>query len=336
MAKSGKLELTWVGKDERHRLEPRLLLEDPAKSYGDPASPNMLIRGDNLLALKALEQDFTGKVKCIFIDPPYNTGSAFEHYDDGLEHSLWLTLMRDRLELLWRLLSTKGSLWITIDDNEAHYLKVLCDEMFGRSQFVANIVWQKRTSRENRAAIGSAHDHVLLYAKGGAVEWKNNRNPLPANEAGYSNPDEDTRGLWRSIPFSAQGFRKNQMYKIKTPLGSEVDPPKGRCWAATEPEYLKLLADKRVYFPNNGTGKPRIKQFKGEEKGLVPMTWWDAASAGDNEAAKKEILSLFPDDEAFGTPKPEKLLQGRSAGRGELETLFVHWSHQGIVRCRRF
>jgi adenine-specific DNA-methyltransferase len=217
--------------------------------------------------------------------------------------------MRERLEILNRLLSPQGSLWITIDDNEAHYLKVLCDEVIGRKQFVANIVWQKRTSRENRAAIGSAHDHVLLYAKSGPLDWKDSRNLLAANEAGYANPDNDPRGPWRSIPFSAQGYRKNQMYIVRTPSGLDVEPPKGRCWAATEPEFVKLLSDDRVYFPNNGTGRPRIKQFRGEEKGLVPMTWWDAEFAGDNEEAKKEILALFPDQEPFKTPKPEKLLQ---------------------------
>ena len=214
MNRKQKLELTWIGKENRPRLEPRILLEDPDKSYhakyrvkepklstaeksaenpealrslrslrlddsGD-LFDNRLIFGDNLLALKALEQEFTGKIKCIFIDPPYNTGSAFEHYDDGVEHSLWLSLMRERLEILSRLLSDDGSLWITIDDNEAHYLKVLCDEVIGRPQFVANIVWQKRTSRENRAAIGSAHDHILLYAKRGAVGWKDSRNPASA------------------------------------------------------------------------------------------------------------------------------------------------------------
>ena len=311
-----KLELTWIGKENRPRLEPRILLEDSDKSYHAPHRvtdhdifDSRLIFGDNLLALKALEQEFAGRIKCVFIDPPYNTGAAFEHYDDGIEHSIWLSLMRERLELLYRLLSPEGSLWITIDDNEAHYLKVLCDEVIGRREFIANIVWQKRTSRENRAAIGSGHDHVLLYGKGGALEWKNNRNTLPSRDVGYSNPDNDQRGPWRSIPFSAQGFRKNQMYKIKTPTGLEVDPPKGRCWTATEPEYIKLVAEKRVYFPNSGTGRPRIKQFRGEEKGLVPMTWWEAKFAGDNEGAKKEILELFPDEELFVTPKPEKLLQ---------------------------
>jgi adenine-specific DNA-methyltransferase len=217
-----KLELTWIGKENRPKLEPRILLEDREKSYhaahrvtDQDLFDNRLIFGDNLLALKALEQEFTGKIKCIFIDPPYNTGSAFEHYDDGLEHSIWLSLMRERLEILNRLLSDEGSLWITIDDNEAHYLKVLCDEVIGRPQFVANIVWQKRTSRENRAAIGSAHDHVLLYAKHGALEWKNSRNPLPPNESGYSNPDNDSRGPWRSIPFSAQGFRRTKCIRSR-------------------------------------------------------------------------------------------------------------------------
>jgi len=310
-----KLELTWIGKEKRPKLEPRILLEDPEKSYhakhrmtdGD-IFDNRLIFGDNLLALKSLEQEFTGKVKCVFIDPPYNTGSAFTHYDDGLEHSIWLGLMRDRLEIIKRLLSDDGSLWITIDDNEAHYLKVLCDEIFGRANFVANIVWQKRTSRENRAAIGSSHDHLLLYAKNGAVAWKETRNLLPPNDHGYANPDDDPRGPWRSIPFSAQGFRPNQMYKIKTPSGELVDPPKGRCWGATEAVYLAHVKDNRVYFPNGGSGRPRIKQYRGEEKGLVPTTWWTAEFAGDNEAAKKEILALFPNDEAFGTPKPEELL----------------------------
>ncbi|MDO9225499.1 MAG: DNA methyltransferase [Pseudomonadota bacterium] len=312
-----KLELTWIGKEKRPRLEPRILVEDPEKSYhakhrvtdGD-IFDNRLIFGDNLLALKALEQEFTGKVKCVFIDPPYNTGSAFTHYDDGLEHSIWLGLMRDRLEIIRRLLAEDGSLWITIDDNEAHYLKVLCDEVFGRANFVANVVWQKRTSRENRAAIGSAHDHLLLYAKSGALVWKNARNTLPSNEVGFANPDGDPRGSWRSIPFSAQGFRPNQMYQIVAPTGDIHAPPKGRCWAATAPVFKQLLAENRVYFPNGGSGRPRIKQFLGEQAGLVPMTWWDAATFGDNETAKKEMLALYPDQEPFGTPKPEELLSG--------------------------
>lgn len=167
-----RLELTWIGKEERPRLEPRILLEDPALSYhaakrvtDHDLFDNRLIHGDNLLALKALEQEFAGKVKCIYIDPPYNTGSAFTHYDDGIEHSLWLSLMRERLEVLWNLLSPEGSLWISIDDDEMPYLRVLMDGLVGRESFIAQNVWQKRYSRENREAIGDVHEYVIVYAK---------------------------------------------------------------------------------------------------------------------------------------------------------------------------
>jgi adenine-specific DNA-methyltransferase len=310
-----KLELTWIGKENRPRLEPRILLEEPERSYhaahrvtGKDIFDNRLIFGDNLLALKALEAEFTGKVKCVFIDPPYNTGSAFTHYDDGLEHSIWLSLMRDRLEIIRRLLSDDGSLWITIDDNECHYLKVLCDEVFGRRNFISNVIWQKRTTRENRAAIGSSHDHILLYSNIGAVEWKDHRNLLPSSENGFANPDNDPQGPWRSIPFSAQGWRPNQMYKIEAPNGDLIDPPKGRCWGATAEVFKKYLSEGRVYFPKKGNRRPRIKTYMGEEKGLVPNSIFLASEAGDTQAAKKEILSLFPEDEVFSTPKPERLL----------------------------
>ena len=169
-----RLELTWIGKGQEPKLEPRILIEDKEKSYGDPNTGNMLVHGDNLLALKALENDFSGKVKCVFIDPPYNTGSAFEHYDDGLEHSQWLSLISPRLKILKNLLSTDGSIWITIDDNEAHYLKVLCDEIFGRRNFIANIVWEKTAGRKNDTYISSAHDHILAYASDLSI-WKKTR-----------------------------------------------------------------------------------------------------------------------------------------------------------------
>lgn len=287
----------------------RLLEEVPTLGGGDLTAGNMLIQGDNLEALKALLPFYAGRVKCIYIDPPYNTKSAFEHYDDNLEHTQWLAMMWPRLELLRELLAEDGSIWVSIDDNEGHYLKVIMDEVFGRSRFVSNIVWQKRTSRENRAAIGSAHDHILLYAMNGPLKWKETRNLLPDTNAGYSNPDADERGPWRSVPFSAQGFRTNQMYKIPTPSGLILDPPKGRCWGAIEPEFIRLRdIEKRIYFPKKGRGRPRVKKFQFEETGLVPMTWWDAAHFGDNQQAKKENLELIDQEEAFGTPKPELLL----------------------------
>lgn len=193
MTNKQKLELTWIGKENRPKLEPRILLEDPEKSYHAPHRvtdhdifDNRLIYGDNLLALKALEQEFTGKIKCVYIDPPYNTGAAFEHYDDSVEHSLWLSLMRDRIEVLNRLLSDVGSLWITIDDNEAHYLKVLCDEIFGRQNFLANVVWEKvYTPKSNARGLSADHDHILLYSK--SERWLMegwNRLPRSAEQTG--------------------------------------------------------------------------------------------------------------------------------------------------------
>lgn len=313
-----KLELTWIGKEKRPKLEPRILLEDPEKSYhakhrvteGD-IFDNRLIFGDNLLALKALEQEFTGKVKCVFIDPPYNTGSAFTHYDDGLEHSIWLGLMRDRLEIIRRLLSEDGSLWITIDDNEAHYLKVLCDEIFGRAAFIASNVWQKRYSRENREAIGDAHDYVMVYAKN-ADRFKQVRNRVPITEAQakiYKNPNNHPRGRWRAIPMTAQGYRPNQMYEIVAPGGAVHVPPEGRCWSTIEPEFRKLLAEGRIYFGKDGNGQPNIIRFLDEVEGMVPWTWWPHDEVGHNDEAKKEMHVLFGKDNAFATPKPERLIQ---------------------------
>lgn len=205
MSKKQKLELTWIGKENRPKLEPRILLEDPAKSYHaahvvteDDRFDNRLIFGDNLLALKALEAEFAGRVKCVFIDPPYNTGSAFEHYDDGLEHSLWLSLIRERLDVIRRLLAEDGSLWITIDDNEMHYLKILCDEIFGRTNFIASVIWRKNYSPKSSARHFSVdHDYVLVFSKD-AEKWV--PNPMPRSEKqnkAYKNPDKDPRGKWK-------------------------------------------------------------------------------------------------------------------------------------------
>lgn len=271
---------------------------------------NMLIQGDNLLALKAMEADYAGKIKCVFIDPPYNTGSAFEHYDDGVEHSLWLSLMRDRLEILRRLLSEQGSLWITIDDNEAHYLKVLCDEVFGRENFVANVVWQKRYSRENRVIIGDAHDHILIYAKD-ASKLRSAFNKLPLEEKQrkvYRNPNSDPRGLWRGVSLAAQGYRPNQMYTITAPNGRQHKPPAGSCWKVIESKYLELLENGLIYFGKDGNAAPSRKQYLDDIDGVVPWTWWPHEESGHTDEAKRESQLLFGTDNAFGTPKPERLL----------------------------
>jgi len=316
-----RLELTWIGKDQRPRLEPRILLEDPKRSYhakqrvtDKDLFDNRLIRGDNLLALKALEAEFAGKVKCVFIDPPYNTGSAFTHYDDGLEHSIWLGLMRDRLEIIRRLLADDGSLWITIDDNEAHYLKVLCDEVFGRSNFVANVVWQKTLTRRNDArALSNAHDHVLVYAKSLDKFLINKLDSSDKQRATYQNRDKDPRGDWLAVPFHAPNIRPNLTYEIVTPSGRSLWPPKGRCWSTTKERFDVLVADNRIYFGLDGNGMAQRKKFWSEsENKMVPWTWWGYEEAGDNREANREakaISELSGIDQKFDTPKPEKLLK---------------------------
>lgn len=313
--KKQKLELTWIGKDARPKLEPRILLEDTSKSYHakhrvseNDIFDNRLIFGDNLLALKALEQEFTGKVKCVFIDPPYNTGSAFTHYDDGVEHSIWLSLMRDRLEIIRRLLSDDGSLWITIDDNEAHYLKVLCDEIFGRANFVANVVWQKRTSPEARLMLGPAHDDVLVYAKNYTKLSLNKLSRTEEQVKNFKNPDDDPRGPWASSDFTAQGWRPNQMYKITSLSGMIFEPPPGRCWGNIESAFESLKADGRIWFGKDGSARPRVKTFLNEQEGVAAWTWWTNAEVGHNQEAKKEIITLFGAGNVFDTPKPERLL----------------------------
>ena len=289
----------------------RLIEEVREFSWGDRDTQNMLIQGDNLDALKALLPYYAGKVKCIFIDPPYNTRSAFEHYDDNLEHTQWLAMMYPRLEMLRELLAEDGSIWVTIDDNEAHYLKVIMDEVFGRKNFVANVVWQKRTSPDMRATLGAGHDHILVYAKN-LQTFKSILKPLPKNEkqqAAYKNLDNDPRGPWASSDYTAQGFRPNQMYRIVTPSGAEYDPPTGRCWKNIESVFLKLKADGRIWFGKDGKGIPRKKTYLLESDGQVSWSWWPNSEVGHNQEAKKEINELFGAENAFDTPKPERLLE---------------------------
>lgn len=316
-----KLELTWIGKEKRPKLEPRILLEDPEKSYhakhrvsDNDIFDNRLIFGDNLLALKALEQEFSGRVKCVFIDPPYNTGSAFTHYDDGLEHSIWLGLMRDRLEIIRRLLSEDGSLWITIDDNECHYLKVLCDEIFGRSNFVASMVWEKDSGRKNDTDVSSSHDYVLLFARNRYV-WRKTRNMLDRSEdqlKRYQNPDNDPRGPWRQgADGTAKSGGESLLYPITLPSGRVVTPPSGNFWRFSRATFETALADGRVYFGKDGNRLPVIKKYLSDiQEGVVPKTWWPAEEVGSNQEARRDHLrKLLPDIEPFATPKPERLIK---------------------------
>jgi adenine-specific DNA-methyltransferase len=320
MTKNQKLELVWIGKENRPRLEPRILLEDPEKSYHAPQRvgpndrfDNRLIFGDNLLALKALEQEFTGKIKCIYIDPPYNTGSAFEHYDDGLEHSIWLSLIRERLQLLWRLLSDDGSLWVSIDDDEMPYLRVVMDELYGRDRFIAANVWQKRYSRENREAIGDVHEYILVYAKS-PDRFKELRNRVPFEEKQakvYKNPNRDPRGRWRPIPMTAQEGHATpeQYYEIISPSGRVFTPPRGRCWGLSRKTFERLRAEGRIYFGKKGDSQPNVIRYLSEVEGAVPWTWWPSDEVGHTDEAKKEIHALFGKVDAFDTPKPERLMR---------------------------
>lgn len=318
MARNGgtRLELTWIGKNDRPRLEPRILIDDAEKSYHAAAKregdifDNMLIQGDNLLALKALEAAYAGKIKCVFIDPPYNTGSAFEHYDDGVEHSLWLSLMRDRLELLHRLLSDDGSIWITIDDNEAHYLKIILDEIFGRSNFIANIVWQKAyTANQTAMHISNVHDHILVAAKNASLFHMGKVSRTEDQKAKFKNPDGDSRGPWKAENLSAGKFYSAGQFEITGPTGLKFLPPKGRYWRCNEEQYERWLADNRITFGLSGTGRPMLKKFLSEmDDGLTATTWWTHEEVSNNKQASIELKELLSDYSVFQNPKPEPLI----------------------------
>ena len=318
-----KLELTWIGKeDEPMAVEPRLLLVTPEYSYGEVATGtlpngkpwpgNVLIHGDNLLALRALEQDFAGQVKCIYIDPPYNTGSAFEHYDDNLEHSQWLNLMRPRLVILRNLLSEDGTIWISIDDDEQAYLRILCDEVFGRSNYIETIVWQRAYSPVNlKKTISRSHDYVLVYAKHLTKDYSLNKLPrsVEANER-YKNPDNDPRGVWKSTDSTAQAGHgtKSQFYVLSAPNGKQHHLTPGRCWVYTEEVMNRMIADNRIWFGPDGNNVPAIKRFLTEVRdGIVPQTLWPYTEVGHTQEAKKEIKAL-EFNTIFDTPKPERLL----------------------------
>ncbi|MBL8463478.1 MAG: site-specific DNA-methyltransferase [Thauera sp.] len=309
--------LDWLNKRQALQAAaavPYRLIEVDAV-HGDPAADNWLIQGDNLDALKALLPFHAGRVKCIYIDPPYNTRSAFEHYDDNLEHSQWLSMMAPRLELLRELLAEDGSIWVSIDDNEGHYLKVLMDEVFGRANFIASNVWQKRYSRENREAIGDVHDYVITYAKNPDA-FKKCRNRIPPDDVQakiYRNPDNpnetDPTKRWRGLPMTAQGFRPNQMYEIVAPNGKRHRPPEGRCWSTIEGEFKKLLKSGRIYWGRDGNAQPSVIRYLSEVEGFVPWTWWPHEEVGHTDEAKKESNTLFGADTSFATPKPERLLE---------------------------
>jgi adenine-specific DNA-methyltransferase len=321
MDTQGKLEIVWYGKEKDVKVEPRILIEDKTKSFsyrpnqtsifGETfSSDNILIHGDNLLALKALEQSYSGKVKCVYIDPPYNTGNAFSTYDDNLEHSIWLSLMKPRIEIIHTLLAENGTLWISIDDDERDYLKILCDEIFGRDNFVTSCIWQKKGTRSNDATwFSDNHDYILVFAKNKA-KWKINKLPRPDSAInGYSNPDNDPRGVWASGPCHAKTPNEKDIYEVITPSGRKVLPPPGTSWRFSKQHFQELVDENHIWFGEKGDNIPRYKRFLTEvQDGFVPLTIWPRDEVGDNQEAKKEVKA-FNSDVVFPTPKPERLLQ---------------------------
>jgi adenine-specific DNA-methyltransferase len=271
---------------------------------------NLIIKGNNLLTLHSIKKRFNQKIKLIYIDPPYNTGSDGFNYNDNFNHSTWLTFMKNRLEIAKELLRDDGTIWVNIDDKECHYLKVLCDEIFGRENFVINFIWQKKYSPANDAKwFSDTHDHILVFAKN---KQAFKPNLLPRSDEmnkRYSNPDNDPRGDWKSGGFSVKTYSKDYDYPIEIPSGSIVYPPKGSCWQTSKENYLKKLADNRIWFGPNGESKPQLKQFLNEvQQGVVCKSIWTYDEVGHNQISRSEIVKLFGDF-VFATPKPEKLLK---------------------------
>ncbi|MDD7586977.1 MAG: site-specific DNA-methyltransferase [Corynebacterium glucuronolyticum] len=337
---TGKYGYTWVDpSDPRYCETHTLVLDDYVQGNQTPKSDefayseradlepqddNLLILGESGDVLEALTrvpelaEKYVGKVKLIYIDPPFNTAQTFANYEDNLEHSVWLTMMRDRLLQMKKLLTDDGSIWVHLDDVEVHRMRLLLDEVFAQQNFISQISWEKVAGRDNRSIMSKTCDFILVYASQ-RDGFKTSRNLLPRIAAdtsvSYTNPDNDPRGVWTSGDFTAQynpaeNPRLEQIYELTTPGGTSFTPPKGRVWLMTMPRYYEMLADNRLWFGDEGTNIPRIKRFLSEvQGGLVPKTLWGQEEVASNDLAKKEIQALLPADSPFSTPKPERLLE---------------------------
>lgn len=285
-----------------------------ALSYGTRRSGNMIIQGDNRPVLEALRPEYAEQVRCIYIDPPYNNRETYNHYSDRLDHETWVREILARIEVLRSFLRSDGSLWISIDDNEVHYLKVAADQVFGRRNFITTIVWQQRTTRENRKVFSNNHEYLLVYAKN-AKEFGKRRNLIPLTaevQSRYKNVDNDPRGPWQSVSANVQAGHAtaNQFYTLVAPNGAKHRPPKGRCWVYSADKMKREIAAGNVWFGKDGHGVPRLKRFlKGSSRGLTPDTLWLAETVGTSDSAKKHLLRLFRDHPVFDTPKPEPLIE---------------------------
>ena len=310
--------LHWLTRDHdltaADRVPYRLLEEVAELSVADPAGDaaggNLLVQGDNLEALRALLPFYAGRVKCIYIDPPYNTGSAFEHYDDSLEHAKWLTMMVPRLQLLREFLREDGSIWVSIDDREGHYLKVVMDEVFGRRNFLATVIWQKIHARNNTARhFSDDHDFKLVYAKS-ADQWVPNKvSRTDASDSDFWNPDDDPRGRWRRSDLTASKPYGDGHYEVIGPHGDAFKPRANRYWSLSRDTFDELRQDNRLWWGKTGRTFPFRKRFESELGGLTPTTVWEHESVGNNREAKQEITKIFGREDQFATPKPERLLQ---------------------------
>jgi len=317
----GKYDYSWVDPDDPRALEVKSIevVEQVGEVDGPTgANENLLIVGDSGDALRSLgtipeyADRYLGQVKLVYIDPPFNTEQTFEHYADQLEHSIWLTMMRDRIRDIKPLLADDASVWVHLDDAEVHRMRLLLDEEFGAENFVATIVWQKKYSRDNRPAIGPVHDFILVYSPMGAQRWKSVRNRIPRiSAAQYRNPNDDPNGPWRPIPLDVQGGHAtaSQFYEVMTPSGRIVRPANGRAWSVTEPVMAAMRDRGELYFGLKGDGMPNTIRYLKDDEGLVPWTWWPHEEVGNNDDAKKEIIALFGDSQVFDTPKPERLIE---------------------------
>ncbi|EIM98160.1 adenine-specific DNA-methyltransferase [Paraburkholderia hospita] len=338
-----KYGLNWHGKRRARQLaltpSTGTLRPSPEESVDWDTTQNLMIEGDNLEVLKLLQKSYASKVKLIYIDPPYNTGKDFVYPDNfqdniknyleltgqieggakissnteasGRFHTDWLNMIYPRLKLARNLLQDDGAIFISIDDCEVANLRKICDEIFGEENFIATCAWQKRYSRENRGAIGDAHEYLVAYGKNAELFQQVRGLIAPTEEQTkvYRNTNNDPNGRWRPIPMTAQGYRPNQMYEITTPTGAKHLPPEGRCWGLVEPEYLRLLEQGRIYFGRDGSSQPNIIRYLSELEGLVPWTWWPSSEVGHTDEARKEIQSIFGSQSLFDTPKPTRLLQ---------------------------
>jgi adenine-specific DNA-methyltransferase len=326
--------LNWIGKEavvnHHHQVPFRLLKDVPELGCGEPGEGNLIVEGDNLEALKALLPYYAGQVKCIYIDPPYNTGNEGWVYNDNVRspiiqewlgkvvgkegetldrHDRWLCMMYPRLKLLREFLREDGSIWVSIDDNEVGSLRLILDEVFGRENFVANAIWEKADSPRNSARqLSEDHDHILIYSKN--TDWSPCKLPRTAEANSiYKNPDEDPRGPWiPGDPYANKPYSKGR-YSFIGPTGRAFSPPVGRYWRVSEEKLRELDADGRIWWGPTGNARPSIKRYLSEVSDLVPRTLWYKDEVGSNRTSKNEMRELFPESESFATPKPSTLIE---------------------------